>query len=178
MILASGSNPGFRAGNSLIKQKWHCPFRVYCRQLAASSIPSSKALPYPPLLLPLCHQLRNVLEPFLHLTLQELLECLLVPLKLEQKSLLWFRPARCYSLQHNHFLAKYIRSWKMFSSSYSKDASKSKRAVFFCWINLQEDSRIFVTIEFRHNYLKQSPKYVLWSISTQRFIIYFDLPCE
>ena len=56
------------AGNSLIIQKWHCPF--YCRQLKASPIPSSKHSHI--------HHLRKVLEPFLRPTPQELLECLLI----------------------------------------------------------------------------------------------------
>ena len=84
LILASCSNAGFSAANSLIVQKWHCP--LFCMPLTASPIP-----PFPSSkqhhihhLHSLCifsqHYLRKVLKPFLRPELQELLECLLVQL--------------------------------------------------------------------------------------------------
>ena len=84
LILASCSNAGFSAANSLIVQKWHCP--LFCMPLTASPIPpfhSSKQR-HIHRLHSLCifsqHYLRKVLKPFLHPELQELLECLLVQL--------------------------------------------------------------------------------------------------
>ena len=84
MILASCSNAGFSAGDSLIVQIWHCT--VNCRLLTASPIPPTPSSKHSHIhhLYSLWvfsrHHLRKVLEPFLHLALQELLECLLLQL--------------------------------------------------------------------------------------------------
>ena len=88
MTLASVSNAGFSAGNSLIVQEWHC--LLYCRPLTASPIfptratPSSRKRRHIHHLYSLCvfsrHHLRKILEPFLHPAQQELLECLLIQL--------------------------------------------------------------------------------------------------